>query len=40
MTLKEAVKVLILSPFYFKLGLHDRKMLVKDFRTTHTVHSS
>ena len=32
MTLREAVKILMLSPFYFKLDLADRKALLKEFR--------
>lgn len=31
MTKREAVKVLMLSPFYFKLDLPTRKILVKEF---------
>ena len=31
MTNREAIKVLMLSPFYFKLDLQTRKMLVKEF---------
>lgn len=33
MTNREAVKVLMLSPFYFKIDLTSRKLLVKDFCT-------
>jgi hypothetical protein len=31
MTNREAIKVLMLSPFYFNIELATRKMLVKDF---------
>ncbi len=31
MTEREAVKILMMSPFYFRLGLVDRKELVKEF---------
>lgn len=29
--LREAIKILMLSPFYFKLALADRKVLIKEF---------
>ena len=31
MTSREAIKVLMMSPFYFKLDLSDRMVLVKEF---------
>lgn len=31
MTYREAIKVLMLSPFYFKLDLETRKTLIKEF---------
>ncbi len=31
MSLREAVQILMLSPFYFKLSLADRKILVQEF---------
>ena len=31
MTAREAIKILILSPVYFRLGLKDRKNLVQEF---------
>jgi len=31
MTCREALKILMLSPFYFKLNLQDRKTLLKEF---------
>ena len=35
MTRREAVKVLMQSPFYFKLDLKARKTLVEEFRAIH-----
>jgi hypothetical protein len=34
-TLREAVRILMLSPFYFKLALLDRKNLIRDFCAQH-----
>ena len=34
-TLREAVRILMLSPFYFKLALQDRKILVQEFCAQH-----
>jgi len=31
MTCREALKILMLSPFYFKLNLQERKTLLKEF---------
>lgn len=31
MTRKQAVKILMLSPVYYKLGIHDRLQLIKDY---------
>lgn len=31
MTCREALKILMLSPFYFKLNLPERKTLLKEF---------
>jgi len=31
MTTREAIRVLMHSPFYFKLNLIDRKTLIKEF---------
>jgi len=31
MSLREAVQILMQSPFYFKLSLADRKILVQEF---------
>lgn len=33
MTSREAIKILMLSPFYFKIDLTNRKLLVKNFCT-------
>lgn len=33
MTYREAIKVLMLSPFYFRLDLESRKTLIKEFCT-------
>ncbi len=35
MTCREALKVLMLSPFYFKLNLPERKALLKEFLSIH-----
>jgi hypothetical protein len=29
--LREAIRILMLSPFYFKLALADRKVLIREF---------
>ncbi len=31
MTCREALKILMLSPFYFKFNLAERKILLKEF---------
>lgn len=38
MTVREAVKILMLSPFYFKLTLHERAKLLVHFYATHKVN--
>ena len=35
MTNQEAVHILMLSPIYFKLGLQQRKALVREFLAIH-----
>ena len=35
MTARDAVKILILSPVYFRLTLKDRKKLVQEFLLLH-----
>ena len=35
MTTREAIQVLMQSPFYFRMNLAARKALVKDFCSTH-----
>lgn len=35
MTRKDAVKILILSPFYFTFKLSDRKEMIKEFCQIH-----
>jgi len=32
---REAVRILMLSPFYFKLALTDRKVLIQEFCALH-----
>jgi hypothetical protein len=34
--LREAIRILMLSPFYFKLALTDRKVLIQEFCALHT----
>ncbi len=36
MTHKEAIKILMLSPLYFRMKLSDRKRLVVEFCAMHT----
>lgn len=35
MTYQEAVRILMMSPFYFKLDLRARKALIKEFLNIH-----
>ena len=35
MTTRDAIKILILSPVYFRLDLKDRKSLVQEFLQLH-----
>lgn len=35
MTVREAIRILMLSPFYFRLDTTARKALVEDFKRTH-----
>ena len=37
MSRQEAVKILMLSPFYFRLSLRERKELVEEFCILHGV---
>jgi hypothetical protein len=34
-TRREAVRILMLSPFYFKMALTDRKILIQEFCALH-----
>ena len=36
MTTKEAIKILMLSPFYFRIELADRKRLILEFCSLHS----
>ncbi|MFH1215850.1 MAG: hypothetical protein V1706_05040 [Pseudomonadota bacterium] len=36
MTRQEAIKILMLSPFYFRMNLADRKQLVTEFCCLHS----
>jgi predicted HTH domain antitoxin len=38
LTLREAVRLLMLSPFYFKLALAERKILLYEFCSRHSVN--
>lgn len=35
MSRQEAVKILMLSPFYFRMSLSDRKELIREFCNLH-----
>ncbi len=35
MSRQEAIKILMLSPFYFRMSLGDRKELIKEFCKLH-----
>ena len=35
MTARDAIKILMLSPVYFRLALKDRKNLVQEFQQLH-----
>ncbi len=35
MTVREAVKILMLSPIYFRMNLKDRKKLINEFCSLH-----
>lgn len=37
MTARDAIKILILSPIYFRLTLKDRKILVLEFLQLHAM---
>ncbi len=36
MTRQEAIRILMLSPFYFRMTLADRKLLVSEFCCLHS----
>ena len=38
--LREAIRILMMSPFYFKLALSDRKVLIHEFCALHSNEKS